>query len=104
MVRLYWIGPVVAALAVTGLALSQTSQPAPLTVLSKERTLMVQEADRPALKCKLLKLWRQPDGQKAYLVQSLTTGEFITIAETGDPLGSPTAATTKIYHWGESLT
>ena len=55
MVRSYWIGPVVVALAVTGFALSQT---APKAVETKEHTLTVQEANEPSLKCKVLKSWR----------------------------------------------
>src|SRR5207248_1770269 len=86
MVRSYWIVPVVVALAVTGLALSQTSPSgsAAAPAEPRERTLTVQESGEPALKCRLLKSWRQPDGHKAYLVQALCTGEFITIAETAD--------------------
>src|SRR5690349_8403102 len=103
MVRSYWIGPVVVALAVTGLALSQTSPPAP-PADTRERTLTVQEPDRAALKCRLLKTWRLADGHKAYLVQALTTGEFITIAETADASGPSKAVATKIYHWGDNQT
>src|SRR5205807_10650427 len=91
----------VAALAVTGLALSQTVPPA---VETKERTLTVQEADKPALKCKLLKSWRLPDGHKAYLVQALSTNEFITIAEITESSPTAKAAATKIYHWGDNGT
>ncbi len=101
MVRSYWIGPVVVALAVAGFALSQTVPPA---VETKERTLTVQEADKPSLKCKVLKTWRLPDGHKAFLVQALSTGEFITIAETVDASAETKAVSTKIYHWGKSDT
>ena len=103
MVRSYWIGPVVLGLAVTGLAWSQSPTSPPAGEM-KERTLTVQETDRPGQKCKLLKSWRLPDGHKAYLVQSLATGEFITLAETTETTGATKAAATKIYHWGEGQT
>jgi hypothetical protein len=101
MVRSSWIGPVIVGLAVTGLAWSQTGSPAPPIAETKERTLTLQEAQRPAQKCKLLRSWRQANGAKAYLVQSLNTGEFITIAEIAEASGSSRAAATKIYHWGD---
>ena len=108
MVRSYWIGPVVVALAVTGLALSQTSAPRPAEPAApaetKERTLTVQESGHPGLKCRVLKTWRQPDGHRAYLVQALGTGEFITIAETGDAEGASKGVAMKIYHWGDGQT
>jgi hypothetical protein len=98
---------VVVALAVTGLALSQTSPPPTPKAAGevKEHTLTVQEKDKPDLKCRLLKTWRLPDGHKAYLAQALTTGEFITIAESADPKADAKSdakgVSTKIYHWGD---
>jgi HEAT repeats len=104
MVRSYWIGPMIVGLAATGVVWGQTDSPAPMAVESRERTLTVQEAQRPAQKCKLLKSWRLSNGDKAYLVQSFTTGEFITIAEIADTSGSSKAVVTKIYHWGDAQT
>ena len=101
MVRSSWIGPVIVGLAVAGLAWSQTGSPAPTAAETKERTLTLQEAQRPAQKCKLLRSWCQADGTKAYLVQSLSSGEFITIAEITDSSSSSKAVATKIYHWGD---
>src|SRR6516162_643804 len=99
MVRSNWIGTVWGVLAWTGLALGQTSAPAP-TATPRERFLTLQEQDRPGQRCKLLKAWRTPDGSRAYLVQVVQTAELITVVESApaDPKGK--SAAMKIYHWG----
>src|SRR5579862_4963008 len=99
MVRSYWIGPVLMVLAVTALAWGQVGSPNS-TQAPKDHTMTVQETGKPPLKCRILKMWRQPDGSRAFQVQAMANGEIITIVQpkVEDP-DSPPA--TKIYHWGD---
>jgi hypothetical protein len=116
MVRSIWIRSLVVALASTGFTWGQqmvvpASQPG-------ERIITVDEAGKPAQKCRVLKTWRQADGTRAYQVESLDTGEIITIVEGGSPgesivpsgpssspLGSRVREmTSRIIHWGKNRT
>jgi hypothetical protein len=99
MVRSYWIGPVLMVLAVTGLAWCQVLPPGSTPASPKEHTMTVQETDKPPLKCKVLRMWHEPDGTRAFLVQAIASGETITIVQTGAAQGK--TAATKIYHWGD---
>ena len=107
MVRAYWIGPLLVALAVTGLALSQTSTPAVVNPPGspKERIVTVGDLGKPGQKCRVLKTWTMPNGHPAYQVQALDTGELITIEESASA-ASPArfglfhAHETRIFHWG----
>jgi hypothetical protein len=62
--------------------------------------MTVQETGRPPLKCRILKMWHQPDGSRAFQVQAVANGEIITIVQPKleDPDSPPQ---TKIYHWGD---
>ena len=107
MVRAYWIGPLLAALALTGLALSQTITP---TVPNppnspQERIVTVGDLGKPGQKCRVLKTWTMPNGHPAYQVQALDTGELITIEESASAAAAPRAGLfnpheMRIFHWG----
>lgn len=112
MARSLWIGTIVAVLGSAWLVLGQsggTPAPAPSAGPS-ERILTVQEENRPAQKCKVIKTWRMADGAQAMQVQALDTGELMTIVEEGGSLATSVAArgervrtlTTRIFHWGPS--
>ncbi|MBI1916017.1 MAG: HEAT repeat domain-containing protein [Planctomycetes bacterium] len=127
MVRLIWIGPSVIALALTATAWGQSAAPAPGK--PGERVIKVQEDGKPAQRCRVLRtwqqgdylpwlqslpqeqrgrvlrMWQQPGGGKAYEVQSLETGELLTIVASASPSGSGQPAgpvSMTIIHWGSS--
>jgi hypothetical protein len=103
MVRSLWIGPVLTVLAVTGLAWSQVLPSGATPAAPKEHTMTVQETDKPPLKCKILKMWHEADGGRAFQVQALSTGEMLTIVQPGSTSSEPgKAATMKIVHWGDN--
>ena len=92
MVRSHWIGPVFGVLALTGFALGQSATPL-VPVLAGdagEQIVTVQELGKPALKCKILKKWIEPDGTHGYEVQALETGEVLTIEDA--PASAPASA------------
>ncbi len=102
MVRSYWIGPVLLVLAVTGLAWGQALPSGSTPAAPKEKTITVQETDKPPLKCKVLKMWHEADGNRALLVQAVTSGEMLTIVQTtATPGDQGKIAATTIYHWGD---
>lgn len=109
MVRSLWVTPLVVMLAASGLARGQGSpyvHPAAGGV--KEQFVTVQEMSKPGQKCKVLRTWHQANGTKAYLVQSVETGEKMTIVESSPVTGAPgsslgakfRAVSTTIFHWG----
>jgi hypothetical protein len=99
MARSLWIGVLAGMLAGATASWAQTRQP--------ERLISVKEKDKPAQKCRVLKCWRDKDGNKVCEVQALDSGERMTILEPEPvPLGtmgsrvkSPAAT---IFHWGAS--
>ena len=92
MVRSLWIGPVVVALAVTGLAVSQ---PAPPAMPSKERNAhRARSGESCTANAESSEPGVCPTGIRAFLVQALVTGEFITVAETTDPAPGTKAVAT----------
>ena len=58
------------------------------------------------IKCRPVKAWQLPAGMQAYQVQTLDSGEMLTLVVTDSaPAGSSeTAVTTRIYHWGQNNT
>lgn len=105
MVRAKWTGTLVAALAWAGMTWGQSAPMSPSAAAGPSQcTITVQEQGKPAQKCKVLKAWKQADGKMAYQVQSLDTGEMMTIAESGPAAGSGAsgkAIVTRIFHWGK---
>src|SRR5581483_913522 len=112
MLRSHWFGAVFLVLALIGLAWGQASNTTntPASEKPKDRFITVKELEKPNLRCKVLKTWTESDGSKAYLVQSITTLEKITIVEAG-PLtttqqggAAVKAVSTRIFHWGKEGT
>jgi hypothetical protein len=104
MVRSLWKAAVVVGLAWTGLAWAQSSSPAQQGgATPPERYMTVREEGGTPQRCKLLKTWREPNGAAAYEVQSVTTGERMTIVEAGQPAANMRGArslATRIFRWG----
>lgn len=112
MLRSHWYGAVFLVLGLIGLAWGQASNTGSTSTSEKpkDRFITVKELEKPSLRCKVLKTWTEPDGSKAYLVQSITTLEKITIIEAG-PLtttqqggAAVKAVSTRIFHWGKEGT
>jgi hypothetical protein len=97
MVRSNWRKALLVLLASTGLAWGQQTAPLPA------KHLTVREKDQSPLKCEILKAWTTSDGAKAFQVQSVETGEILTVVESSPP-GPDRSAATRIYHWGKSKT
>jgi hypothetical protein len=122
MVRTYWSGTLIAALALPGLVWGQqVYKPMPAgtpagspAAPSGESFINVKEAGKPEQRCRVLKVWRTPEGATAREVQSLDTKEIMTIVEIGPgtagPMTASTAApassgaVTRIFHWGRNRT
>jgi HEAT repeats len=109
MVRSYWIGPLFGVLALTGLARCQTTTlAAPAKASdSKERYVTVGDIGKPGQKCRVLKTWTTSNGNPAYQVQALDTGELMTIEESESAaLSTPGAVfrpkAMRIFHWGRN--
>jgi hypothetical protein len=111
MARAKWIKSLFAAAVSTSLAMGQSpsSTPAPTKA---EKVITVQEVDRPAQKCKVVKVWQLAGGLHAFQVKAIDSGEIITIVEEGphttvhlkDEGKKAQAVATRIYHWGKSDT
>jgi hypothetical protein len=105
MVRVYKLGSVVMGLAASGLAWGQAPLAPPPVAEPAAKVITVSEPGKPAQKCRVLKMWTQPNGGKACQVQAIDTGEMLTIAQTGPAvtdIAPGTQAKTMamtIYHW-----
>jgi hypothetical protein len=101
MVRATKIGSVVVGLAASGLTWGQTAltPPAPNSD-PPGKIITVNEAGKPAQKCRLIKMWTQPSGGKACQVQAIDSGHIMTIVQSAPATGGDgkTMAMT-IYHW-----
>jgi hypothetical protein len=112
MVRSFGIGSVLVGLTAAGLAWGQSAvAPASAPADATGQVVTVAEAGKPGLKCKVLKEWTQPEGGKAYQIQSLDTGEIMTLVQSG-PAASQVGVssgqhsrtmTTKIFHWRNNV-
>jgi len=113
MVRTYWNATLVAALALPALVWGQhVSTTAPAPAVPPEQMISVKEAGKPEQRCRILKVWKTPEGATARQVQALDTGEIMTIVEIGP--GTAGALTTsapassgivtRIFHWGHNQT
>jgi hypothetical protein len=104
------MGAAVLVLAVTGLAWGQKPpQPGgPALVGPGETTVTVEEPGKPGEVCKILKSWKKRDGAWVHQVQSLRTGEMLTIEESAPAAGPPgsrlRASARRVFHWGRSPT
>lgn len=105
MARSYWKKTLVTSLTWAGLAWAQQPSTVPTDTAAKpaERHLTIQEPGRPSQKCRLVQAFRTSDGMKAYQVQSLETGEMLTVVQSA-PQTTGGAVSMKIYHWGSQNT
>lgn len=100
MVRSYWKGTLVVALACPGFLWGQQPQGTPVKPIpapsATESLITVEEAGKPAQKCRVLKCWALPDGTPARDVQDVASGEVMTIVEIGGgtPMYGPTITST----------
>jgi hypothetical protein len=70
----------------------------------------VLEPGKAIQKCKVIQAWETPEGQSAYQVQALDTGEMMTIVTTGEATNQSVyqagkrlavqAVPSRIFHWG----
>ncbi|HXG13113.1 MAG TPA: hypothetical protein VNK04_25370, partial [Gemmataceae bacterium] len=111
MARSLWIGTLLVALASAWLARGEPAGSPTPAANTGERLITVQEGDKPAQKCRVLKTWKTPEGNQALQVQAVDTGEMMTIIEEGPavPTGSGLTGrvrtmTTRIFHWGPHKT
>jgi hypothetical protein len=89
MTRSLWIGALAGALVCTAPGRAQVQQ---------EKTVTVREAGKPPAKCRVLKCWRDKDGNKVCQVQAIDGGEMMTIQEpAASEAGRPGGA--QIFHW-----
>src|SRR5687768_3805758 len=101
----------VLTVAVTGLAWSQQSASLP-SHNNSDGTIYVtvREDGKPVQKCRLLYSWNLENGQKAYQVQAVDTGELITLTGLVDVPNAPQVVTeqpnmvSKVFRWGKSKT
>src|SRR5690242_14722491 len=103
MVRSLWVRTLGALLVSTGLVWGQQPTSAPATPGPAGEIITIQEAGKPAQKCKVLRTWRTADGTLAHEVKPLDGGEVMTIVEGAlvpGPGGQAEARSTRIYHWG----
>lgn len=100
MVWSNWRTALVLMTAWVGLAWSQAPTN-PGTAAGSERILTVHENGK-AVRCRVLRQWRQPDGSTAYELQALETGEILTIVEAQGGQGSSVAGRmrARIFRWG----
>jgi len=96
-------------LALTGLARCQsTTLATPLKASeSKDRYVTVGDMGKPGQKCRVLKTWTTSNGNPAYQVQALDTGELMTIEESESAaLSTPGTVfrpkAMRIFRWGRN--
>jgi hypothetical protein len=122
MVRTYWSGTLIAALALPGLVWGQqvykpmpAGTPASTPAAPRgESFITVKEAGKPEQRCRVIKVWTTPEGATAREVQALDTKEIMTIVEIGPGTAGPmtagtavparSGAVTRIFHWGRNRT
>jgi hypothetical protein len=96
----------------TGLVWGQSGVPSPSQAPDDPtgRVITVNEAGKPPQKCRVVKASVDEKGRKVLQVESLTTGEVMTIitegpAVMGEPAaGHPRTLRTQIFHWGRDHT
>jgi hypothetical protein len=103
------MGAAVLVVVVTGLARGQQPRAGgPALVGPGERTVTVEEPGKRGQVCKILKSWKKRDGTWVHQVQSLNTGEMMTIEESAPAAGGPASqmrsTARRVFHWGRSRT
>src|SRR5687768_5938309 len=70
--------------------------------MQPERFVLVREAGKASQKCRVLKCWRDKDGNKVGQVQAVDSGEMITVVEPGTASGGGQTASS--IRWGGQTT
>jgi hypothetical protein len=105
MVRSRWIKAVMATLAAGGMVWGQSAAPTSPKPPDDPtgRVVTVQEAGKPAQKCRVVKWWLDEKGNKVWQVEALDTHEMMTIIAGGPPVACETgqgrSIRTTIFHW-----
>src|SRR5207253_5165801 len=90
------------SLAASGLAWGQSAQtPAAPSADPAGKVITVNEPGKPPQKCRLMKMWTQPNGATACQVQTINTGHILTIVQSAPNAPSKDGKTLvmTIYHW-----
>ena len=101
MVRSVEIAAVVVGLALTGFVEAQSSSPAG-TAAARPHYILVTEQGRSPQRCKVLKTWNEANGDAAFQVQAVDTGELMTIVSSNPQSaeGARREMPTRIFRWG----
>ena len=98
-----WRGAMVVLLFWSGLAWTQT--PAPRSTPELAERIMVVHENGKSTRCRVMETWQLPDGRVAHLLQSLDSGEMITIVDeagpTSETIKNPRAVPKRIFTWGQ---
>lgn len=94
MVRKIWIASMLVALTGAGFSLNYLAMAAvPVQEKAKDRIITVTEQGQSPRKCKVLRTWSTTDGNRAFHVEALDNGEYLTVVTQQEN------SLTKIYHW-----
>jgi hypothetical protein len=99
MTRSRFMKTLLTATACGGLVWGQSANPTPPPLESRiGKVITVQEANRPAEKCVILKVWHSPDGKPVMQAQGVQSGAMMTIVE--QPNATVPAEHFRVFHWG----
>ena len=69
-----------------------------------ERIVTVQEAGGQPEACRVLRNWTTMSGQQAWLLESLATGQHLTVVQSATVQPGAPLISALIYRWSDSLT
>ena len=98
MVRKIWIASLLVAFTGGSFSLVKALASQPVQSVVKERTITVNEDGKAPRKCKVLKEWTTLNGNRAFQVEALDNGEYMTVEVMKGNNSS------KIYHWTNKTT
>ncbi|MFN6052696.1 MAG: hypothetical protein ACK47R_17860, partial [Planctomycetia bacterium] len=98
MVRKIWIASLLVAFTGGSFSLVKALASQPVQSVAKERTITVNEDGKAPRKCKVLKEWTTSNGNRAFQVEALDNGEYMTVEVMKGNNSS------KIYHWTNKTT
>lgn len=99
MVRSIGIMAAMVGLTWTGLAGAQSTSQQLGSEAAPPRFMTVREEGKAPQRCQLLKSWREPNGQSAFQVRAVDSGEVMTIVGSTPAGGDPRSLSTRIFHW-----
>jgi len=86
MIRLTWIGAVVAILSCSTASWGQS--------LQVGQIVTIREANKPPITCRVEKCWKEKDGSQRCQVKDLATGEILTLLQENGPVVPTTGSST----------